>query len=110
MDRIIIKEKALDILHEYYVYDKFSEEQEKCIIDTMCGKDVIAVLPTGAGKSLCFQIPALYFEGLTIVITPLVSLMHDQVAQLSADNDLSGLKKLFRQSISTVQKKARARF
>ena len=93
LDRIKIREKALDLLHEYYVYDKFSEEQEKCIVDTMCGKDVVAVLPTGAGKSLCFQIPALFFEGLTIVITPLVSLMHDQVAQLSTDCNLSGLKK-----------------
>ena len=97
MQRKELKEKALNILHEYFTYTEFTKEQEQCIVDTMSGKDVVAILPTGAGKSLCFQIPALYFKGITIVITPLVSLMHDQVEQLSKDdsakNNTGGLKK-----------------
>lgn len=63
----------------YFTYEKFTPEQETCIVDRMSRKDVLDFLPTGAGKSLCFQIPALYFEGLTIVVVPLLSLMQDQV-------------------------------
>ena len=70
-------------LHEYFIYEGFkSEEQKKCILELMSGRDVLALLPTSAGKSLCYQIPALYFPGLTIVVTPLQALMHDQVDRL----------------------------
>ena len=83
---------AEKILNEYFHYGSLKEEQKACITGIMAGRDVVALLPTGAGKSLCFQIPALYFEGLTIVVSPLMSLMHDQVRQLtdeeSADNNL----------------------
>lgn len=79
-------------LHEYFIYEGFkSEEQKTCILELMSGRDVLALLPTSAGKSLCYQIPALYFPGLTIVVTPLQALMHDQVDRLGPTD--RGLKK-----------------
>jgi ATP-dependent DNA helicase RecQ len=56
--------------------------QEEIIHDTLAGKDVVAILPTGGGKSLCFQLPALVRPGLTVVISPLIALMKDQVDAL----------------------------
>lgn len=77
-----MKTEARKILKEYYGYENFREGQEK-IIDAICeGKNVLGIMTTGAGKSICYQIPALIFEGLTIIISPLISLMKDQVDSL----------------------------
>lgn len=84
---------AREKLHEYFTYEKFTSCQETCITRLLSGRDTVALLPTGAGKTLCYQIPALCFEGLTLVVTPLVSLMHDQVAQMTAKAKEHGLKK-----------------
>ncbi len=71
-----------EILKKYFGYDEFREGQGDVIESILSGKDTVAILPTGAGKSICFQVPALMQEGLTIVVSPLISLMHDQVAHL----------------------------
>ena len=72
------------VLKYVFGYDTFREGQEGLIDSTLAGRDVLGIMPTGAGKSICFQVPALLFQGITIVVSPLISLMKDQVAALNA--------------------------
>ena len=64
---------------KYFHYGKIKDKQMECLRYILSGKDVLAVMPTGLGKSICFQLPALCFKGATIVVTPIISLMQDQV-------------------------------
>ncbi len=70
------------LLHDTFGYASFREPQKEIIKSILQGNDVLAILPTGAGKSICYQLPSLILEGLTIVISPLISLMQDQVNQI----------------------------
>lgn len=74
----------LDILKEYWGYDAFRPVQEDIVSAAVEGKDVLAMLPTGGGKSICFQVPAMMKDGLALVVTPLIALMKDQVQNLKA--------------------------
>jgi ATP-dependent DNA helicase RecQ len=74
---------AREVLKEYWGYDEFRPMQEEIINASLEGKDVLAILPTGGGKSICFQVPGLMKDGLTLVVTPIIALMKDQVRSLS---------------------------
>src|SRR6266853_87596 len=78
------EESFRSMLKRYFGFDSFRPLQEEIIRDTLAGKDVFALLPTGGGKSLCFQLPALTRTGLTVVVSPLIALMKDQVDALQA--------------------------
>ena len=74
----------LPLLKQYFGFASFRPLQEEIIRDALAGQDVFALLPTGGGKSLCFQLPALARPGLTVVVSPLIALMKDQVDALQA--------------------------
>ncbi|MEQ9188312.1 MAG: ATP-dependent DNA helicase RecQ [Cryomorphaceae bacterium] len=97
--------EAKDILNRYWGYEEFRPLQSEIIASTMAGRDTLALLPTGGGKSICFQVPAMLMPGICLVISPLIALMKDQVANLqkrgikalsvTSELDASGLDAIF---------------
>lgn len=83
MQREASGEQAVQTLKTYFGYDTFRERQESVVESILEHRDVLAIMPTGAGKSICYQVPALMMPGITIVISPLISLMQDQVKALN---------------------------
>lgn len=76
-------DKALEILKKYYGYHSFRGQQEEIIAEVLNGNDVLTIMPTGGGKSICYQIPSIILDGITVVISPLISLMKDQVDNIN---------------------------
>jgi len=90
------------LLKNIFGYDEFRPLQKEIIERTLIGKDSLVLMPTGGGKSICFQIPALCFDGITIVVSPLLSLMKDQVQTLQSN----GIKAdFYNSSISSQEQK-----
>ena len=80
-DRLLNKN---EILERYFGFRSFRRGQEEIVDSLLSGRDALAIMPTGAGKSLCYQVPALMMDGIALVISPLISLMKDQVNALTA--------------------------
>ena len=89
----------LQALQKYFGYSEFRHQQEAIIQHVLNGQDVITLMPTGGGKSLCYQLPAVLMNGLTIVISPLIALMKDQVDSLN----VNGIPAAFLNSSQTDQ-------
>src|SRR5699024_3370178 len=83
---MVSESKLTQKLQKHFHYNHFRTGQAEIIQDVMEGKDVLGILPTGSGKSICYQLPSLLLDGLTIVVSPLISLMIDQVKELKAQN------------------------
>src|SRR5215210_3136895 len=91
--------RAKEILKHQFGYDSFRMNQEQAIEAVLRRKDCVVLMPTGGGKSLCYQIPALMLDGLTVVISPLIALMKDQVDALRSN----GIEAAFLNSTQTGQ-------
>ena len=77
-------QKALEILKKYYGYSSFRPGQWEAISSVLEGKDAVVLMPTGGGKSICYQIPAMLLPGCTIIVSPLIALMVDQVSRMGS--------------------------
>src|ERR1700727_3214382 len=94
------KRSLFDNLQNFFGFDNFKGEQEAIITNILAGNDTFVIMPTGGGKSMCYQLPALMSEGTAIVISPLIALMKNQVDQLRAFGGSDGISHFLNSSLT----------
>src|SRR6187402_1538928 len=92
-----------EALQEHFGFDKFKGNQEKIIENLLAGKDTFVIKPTGGGKSLCYQLPALVSEGIAIIVSPLIALMKNQVDLLRSYSDVENVAHFLNSSLNKGQ-------
>ncbi|MFM9056672.1 MAG: DEAD/DEAH box helicase, partial [Bacteroidota bacterium] len=98
---MLVAEQSLsEALYRFFGYDKFKGEQESVIRNVLAGKNTFVIMPTGGGKSMCYQLPALMSEGTAIVISPLIALMKNQVDAIRGFNTDDGVAHFLNSSLS----------
>lgn len=98
-------------LQEHFGFDKFKDEQQEIIESVLDGKDTFVIMPTGGGKSLCYQLPALLSEGIAIIVSPLIALMKNQVDLLRSYSDIENVAHFMNSSLNKgANKKGKRRF
>ena len=96
IDRNLLREK----LKEYFGFTSFKGNQEEVIMNLLSGRDTFVLMPTGGGKSLCYQLPALMMDGVAIIISPLIALMKNQVDAMRTFSDNTGIAHFLNSSLS----------
>src|SRR6201987_1472171 len=92
-------------LQEHFGFDAFKGEQEKIIKSVLSGKDTFVIMPTGGGKSLCYQLPALLSEGVALIVSPLIALMKNQVDLIRGYSDRDHIAHFLNSTLSKAQQK-----
>ena len=90
-------------LHKHFGFDSFKGDQEKIIKSILSGKDTFVIMPTGGGKSLCYQLPALILDGVAIIVSPLIALMKNQVDLLRSYSDIENVAHFLNSSLNKGQ-------
>src|SRR2546422_732028 len=93
-----------EALQEFFGFGKFKGEQEKIIRSLMSGKDTFVIMPTGGGKSLCYQLPAIMSEGVAIIISPLIALMKNQVDLIRNYSDKDSIAHFLNSSLNRTER------
>src|SRR5688572_15196270 len=101
----VAKVSLLDALHEHFGFDSFKGNQEKIIKSILSGKDTFVIMPTGGGKSLCYQLPALMSEGVALIVSPLIALMENQVDLIRGYSSKDHVAHFLNSSLSKAQQK-----
>src|SRR6202008_3979883 len=97
------KKSLFDNLQNFFGFDNFKGEQEAIITNILAGNDTFVIMPTGGGKSMCYQLPALMSEGTAIVISPLIALMKNQVDAIRGFNDDDGVAHFLNSSLTKAE-------